>query len=97
MWVLNRSLYWPYRRLQGESPKFLCELAFCGRAVDRSSPNQVVARECRETGAHNLLNHANTVSVEDNSRKRSYCHSHANMTTSLHAWCRDNRSKRVVA
>jgi hypothetical protein len=51
--------------------------------------------------AHNLLNHANTVSVEDNSRKRSYSHSHANTTvtetTSLHAWCRDNRSERVVA
>jgi hypothetical protein len=43
-----------------------------------------------------LLNHANTVSVEDNSRKRSYSHSPANMTitvsTSLHAWCRDYRS-----
>jgi hypothetical protein len=46
-----------------------------------------------------VLNHANTVSVEDNSRKRS--HSHANRTvrttTSLQAWCRDNRSGRVVA
>jgi hypothetical protein len=48
-----------------------------------------------------VLNHANTVSVEDNSRKRSYSHSHANMTvtktTSLHAWCRDNKSGRAVA
>jgi hypothetical protein len=28
-----------------------------------------------------LLNHADTVSMEDNSRKLSYSHSHANMTT----------------
>jgi hypothetical protein len=48
-----------------------------------------------------LSNHANTVSVEDNSRKRSYTHTHANMTvtetTSLHAWCRNNISERAVA
>jgi hypothetical protein len=48
-----------------------------------------------------LLNHANIVSVEDNIRKRSYSHSPANgtvtATTSLHAWCRDNRSVRAVA
>jgi hypothetical protein len=44
-----------------------------------------------------VLNHADTVSVEDNSRKHSYSHSHANMTTNLQAWCRDNRSERVVA
>jgi hypothetical protein len=48
-----------------------------------------------------LLNHANTVSVEDNLRKRTYSHSPANgtvtATTSLHAWCRDNISKRAVA
>jgi hypothetical protein len=48
-----------------------------------------------------LLNHANTVSVEDNLRKRSYSHSPANgtitATTSLHAWCRDNISVRAVA
>jgi hypothetical protein len=44
-WVLTRILYWRYRRLQGESTKFLCELAFFGRGGDRSSPSQVVARE----------------------------------------------------
>jgi hypothetical protein len=48
-----------------------------------------------------LLNHANTVSVEDNFRKRSYNHSPANgtvtATTSLQAWCRDNISVRAVA
>jgi hypothetical protein len=48
-----------------------------------------------------LLNHENTVSVEDNLRKRSYSHSPANATvtatTSLQAWCRDNRSVRAVA
>jgi hypothetical protein len=48
-----------------------------------------------------LLNHANTVSVEDNLRKRSYSHIPANgtvtATTNLHAWCRDNRSVRAVA
>jgi hypothetical protein len=44
-WVFKRSLFWRYRRLQGESTKFLSELAFCGRGGDRSSPNQVVARE----------------------------------------------------
>jgi hypothetical protein len=48
-----------------------------------------------------VLNHASTVSVEDNSRKRSYSHSHANMTvtetTSLHTWCQHNRSVRAVA
>jgi hypothetical protein len=48
-----------------------------------------------------ILNHANTVSVEDNLRKRSYIHSPANgtitATTSLHALCRDNISGRAVA
>jgi hypothetical protein len=48
-----------------------------------------------------VLNHANTVSVEDNVRKRSYSHSPADgivkATTSLQAWCRDNRSVRAVA
>jgi hypothetical protein len=48
-----------------------------------------------------LLNHAITVSVEDNLRKRSYSHSPANgtgtATTSLQAWCQDNRSERAVA
>jgi hypothetical protein len=54
---------------------------------------------CRR--ADGVLNHANTVSVEDNVRKRSCSHSPANRTvkatTSLHAWCRDNRSERAVA
>jgi hypothetical protein len=49
-----------------------------------------------------ILNHANTVSVEGNSRKRSYSHSHANMTVtettaSLQAWCGDNKNVRAVA
>jgi hypothetical protein len=44
-WVLKRSLHWRYRRLQRESTKLLCELAFCGRGGDRSSLNHVVARE----------------------------------------------------
>jgi hypothetical protein len=44
-WVLKRNLYWRYRLLQGESTKLLSKLAFCGRGGDRSSPNQVVARE----------------------------------------------------
>jgi hypothetical protein len=39
------SLYWQYRRLQGESTTFLYKLAFCGRGDDRSSPNHVIARE----------------------------------------------------
>ena len=48
-----------------------------------------------------LLNHANTVSVKDNLRKRSYSHSPANgtvtATTCLQAWCRDNKSVKAVA
>jgi hypothetical protein len=44
-WVFKRSLYWRYRRLQGESTMLLCKLAFGGRGGDRSTPNQVVARE----------------------------------------------------
>jgi hypothetical protein len=44
-WVLKCSLYWRYRRLQGESTMFLGKLAFRGRVVDRSSPNKVVERE----------------------------------------------------
>jgi hypothetical protein len=43
--VLQRSLYWRYRRLHDESTKYLCELTFRGRGGDRSSPNQIVARE----------------------------------------------------
>jgi hypothetical protein len=44
----------------------LGRLAFCGRGGDRISPNKVVAREWRETRAQNLLNRANTFSVEGN-------------------------------
>jgi hypothetical protein len=53
-----------------------------------------------ESALRKTLNHANTVSVEDNLRKRSYNHSPANgtvtATTSLLAWCRDNRRSVIV-
>jgi hypothetical protein len=47
---------------------------------DSGRPTRVTVAPARFEDYVALLNHANTVSVEDNSRKRSYCHSHANMT-----------------
>jgi hypothetical protein len=65
----------------------------CASRSDQPPPTP--ARNLQKT-TRLLLKHANTLSVEDNSRKRSYSHSHANKTvtetTSLHARCRDNRS-----
>jgi hypothetical protein len=63
----------------------LCKLALMGRVIDRSSPNNVVAREGLEAGAHNLLNRADTITMEGNLRIRSYSHIHANRSVTATA------------